>query len=290
MSIAALSIAAPPAGAARSGASICDPFAHDSFLSASSGTVVARGRPGYPHIQDTVPERRPTPTPATPARTVGSATLDVYFHVINRGSGLANGDVPDTMVADQIRVLNDAFARTPFRFRLAAISRTTNTTWYSGGDERGMKRALRQGTAEDLNIYSLNPGGGLLGWATFPSRYADSPILDGVAVLFSSLPGGSLAPYDLGHTATHEVGHWLGLYHTFQGGCSPKEGDFVKDTQPERDPAYGCPVGRDTCADGRGADEIHNYMNYSDDACMSEFTPGQSRRMDAMWQTYREGK
>ena len=219
----------------------------------------------------------------------------VYFHVINNGSGFANGDVPDSMITAQMNVLNAAFAETGWSFSLVATSRTTNAAWYTmtpgSTAERDAKAALRQGSADDLNIYTANLGGNLLGWATFPSDYWKRPTDDGVVLLYSSLPGGSAAPYNLGDTATHEVGHWMGLYHTFQGGCNAK-GDYVDDTPSERSPAFGCPTGRDSCVTKKdiGLDPIKNFMDYTEDACMDEFTAGQDARMDDQFTAYRFGK
>ena len=228
-------------------------------------------------------------------RGAGSVIIPVYFHVINNGSGIANGDVPDSQITGQMAVLNAAFAGTPFTFNRVATTRTTNAAWYTmspgSAAEMQAKAALRMGGAGTLNIYSANPGGGLLGWSTFPQDYARSPRNDGVVILFASVPGGSAAPYNLGDTGTHEIGHWLGLYHTFQGGCSAS-GDQVSDTSAERSAAYGCPTGRDSCAGKKqpGVDPITNFVDYTDDFCMFQFTGLQSSRMDILHAQYRSAQ
>jgi Pregnancy-associated plasma protein-A len=221
--------------------------------------------------------------------------VSVWFHVIRRGTGISNGDIPQSWIDAQMTVLNNAFsgatggAATPFSFTLAGVTRTTNSTWFTMGAgssaEAAAKAALRRGDARTLNIYTAAPGGGLLGWATFPWWYAGAPTDDGVVILYSTMPGGSAAPYNLGDTATHEVGHWVGLYHTFQGGCSVN-GDFVSDTPAERSAAFGCPTGRNTCS-STGVDPITNFMDYTDDSCMFRFSAGQATRAESLSRTYR---
>lgn len=223
-------------------------------------------------------------------------TIPTVVHVISEDGTREGGDIPDSMVNSQMQVLNDAYAgltggagvETGFRFTLTKINRVTNPDWYpivyGSSTERQMKDALREGGAGTLNVYTGALSDNLLGWATFPSKRISSS--DGAVILDESLPGGTATPYNLGDTATHEVGHWLHLYHTFQGGCKGK-GDRVDDTAPEDSPAFGCPAGRDSCARDAGVDPIHNFMDYTDDQCMFEFTAGQASRMQAAWAAYR---
>jgi hypothetical protein len=227
-----------------------------------------------------------------------AARIDTWVHVITAGPGYWNGEVSNDAIRAQMKALNDTFAAkvggafTGFQFNLAGVTRTENAAWFNMGigsaTEYEAKAALRRGDAATLNLY-LTDGAGYLGWATFPFWYAGNPSADGVVINFRSLPGGAATNFDLGYTATHEVGHWLGLFHTFQYGCTPFN-DGVLDTPQEKSYASGCPIGRDTClgASHPGEDPIHNYMDYTYDACYYEFSPGQVDRMQDMFVTYRQ--
>jgi hypothetical protein len=277
-------------GQAGTGSVFCDP-----------GTGVAtrgvEGRDGHSREPDLgqVHEDLPAAAKGKAGRRF-AANVPVYVHVVTAG---ATGAVTDAQIAAQIAVLNTTFAggeggaATGFTFTLAGVTRTDNVDWFygkpGGTNEHSMKRTLRQGGADALNVYSTTAGD-YLGWAYLP-QIVDKPgqaYLDGVVIDWESIPGTSTTyagRYDLGETATHEVGHWLNLEHTFYGGCNA-HGDFVADTPAQKVPTSGCPEGKDTCREP-GLDPIHNYMDYSYDSCYTEFSAGQVQRMRDAWLHYR---
>lgn len=109
--------------------------------------------------------------------------------------------------------MNEGFASAGISFNLVGTTRTTNTGWFNDSDEAAMKKSLRKGDYKTLNLYFQNLSGGLLGYCYFPStNNAQNILYDGCSILFSSLPGGTSTDYDLGLTATHEIGHWFGIY------------------------------------------------------------------------------
>ncbi|CAE7229349.1 unnamed protein product [Rhizoctonia solani] len=206
-----------------------------------------------------------------------ATNLKVYWHVISADNTLEHGNIPDSQIKKSLDVLNKDYGKSGLSFSLAGVDRTVNNVWFNevGPDSQlqtDMKKALRKGGPYDLNVYNRVAEKVYLDMLPSLSSYKGNPEDDGVVILYSSVPGGGAAPYNLGKsskTLTHEVGHWVGLYHTFEGGCD-LFGDGVLDTPPEAGPAFGCPKGRDTCTKSLGADPIHNFMDYTDDACMDE--------------------
>jgi pregnancy-associated plasma protein-A len=252
----------------------------------------AGGEPREPDLGQTVVE--------VPEKAKGKggksfrATVPVYFHVVHAGGV---GNVSQTVIDEQMNVLNLAYGgfyggvNTGFRFKLVGVTRTDNSAWHFAGpgtsEEREMKRTLRQGGWDALNLYATTAGA-YLGWAYFPGLPESRQYLDGIVVDWESMPGASsryAGRFDLGHTATHEAGHWVHLHHVFNGGCNAK-GDYVDDTPPQRTATSRCPEGQDSCPEP-GLDSIHNYMDYSDDPCYNQFTAGQTARMQDAWLFFR---
>ena len=292
---AAWSVAPAAAGSSAAALPSCDTL-FSSVDSLTSTGVAARGEDGprEPTLNETYD--------AMPASAFGKggpnfrATIPVYFHVVSPDGVIAN--VTQAQIDAQLNVLNLAFggfyagAKTGFRFKLAGVTRSVNAEWFNAGPgspaEREMKKALSQGGVGALNYYSTTASY-YLGWAYLPGLTEPRQYIDGVVVDWESMPGTSTryaGRYDLGQTATHEVGHWLNLEHTFYGGCNAN-GDYVDDTPAMKVPTSGCPAGKDTCTNEPGLDPIHNYMDYSYDSCYYEFTPGQAARMQDAYLWYR---
>jgi len=212
-------------------------------------------------------------------------TVQVHWHEIRPDGGTALSYNPQ----DSLNIITTALSPSGFSFNLASYTVHYSSSWYNcaygSAAETSMKTTLRQGDASTLNVYTTN-GGGFLGWATFPEWYAGSPNMDGVVIAEQSVPGGTLSLYNEGDTLTHEVGHWLGLYHTFQGGCFGG-GDYVDDTPASAGPDYSCAETLDSCPSLPGLDPVHNFMNYGPDSCLTDFSLGQTERIQAQWFLFR---
>ncbi len=237
--------------------------------------------------------------------------IPVVVHVIHN-AGVEN--ISNTQIQSQIDVLNEDFGKMPLtpgdgngvdtevRFCLAKITpdgkctdgivrvRSTLTTHQTY--QRSQLAGLSAWDATRyLNIYIVKniSGGSTLGYASFPGGPVNE---DGVVMAYNYFGRtGSIAGGTSGRTASHEVGHWLGLYHTFNGGCGVDtclDGDYVCDTPPAANPNFGCPV-INSCANDipNVPDQIQNYMDYSNDGCKNMFTNGQKNRMQATLNTFR---
>lgn len=230
--------------------------------------------------------------------------IPVVVHVIHNG-GVEN--ISETQVQSQFEVLKEDFRKTAgsngdgngvdseIEFRLAKITpdgKCTNgivriqstLTNHQTHQRTQLGNLSFWDNTRYLNVYvvkSINNGSA--GYASFPGGPDND---DGIVILHNYFGKTGTASSGLGRTMTHEIGHWLGLYHTFNNGCGTDtclDGDYVCDTPPAAGPTnFNCPV-KNTCSNDVPDlnDLVQNYMDYSSDACMNMFTSGQKLRMDA---------
>jgi len=233
--------------------------------------------------------------------------IPVVVHVIRHSNG-STGNISTAMVESQIEILNEDFRALPgtngaggtdtmIQFHLATedplgnptngITYSNNSTWF--GDNGSYWNSLAWDTNRYLNIYTNNTNA--LGYVPdLPQGGLAGSNSDRVVVYYASFGrNSSFFPYHQGRTTTHEVGHYLGLYHTFDFGCGTTSGcyttgDRICDTNRESDPTFGCPGSATSCG---SSDPYRNYMDYSDDLCMTNFTPEQANRMRCSLEFYR---
>lgn len=230
--------------------------------------------------------------------------IETYFHIITSSGGY--GVYSNSNLGLQMQVLNDAFAGSGFSFDYgggANVQTVANDKWHihNFGQSQAnidMWKELKVDGPNILNVYVLpelyDNGGQIFGYANFPSNYAAYPLKDGIHTWTSSMTNGGFTDYEEGDTLVHMVGHWMGLWHTFQGGCLGI-GDEVADTPSQLKPQWAtCNpdlVGNnepDSCPQEPGNDPIRNYMSSSYDICKNTFSALQRVRMQKQWGTYRD--
>ncbi|MBG9376893.1 zinc metalloprotease [Panacibacter sp. DH6] len=237
------------------------------------------------------------------ARTV---SLDYYrvevpvaFHIIANRKGIGLQGNMLVRINDQIKAMNMVYSKFNITFKLNSIDTTTNDVWFNNASVNGnlqalveMTKALSNNPTNIMNVYTLSLKN--LGEATFPWDVSKGTPMDYVLINYNTLSGGPETffngMYNEGKTLIHEVGHFLGLLHTFEGGnpniaCDSdlnngcNTGDQVDDTPPQKICYfYGCNVNENSCP-APGNDPVKNFMGYNPDACMSELTSGQGDRL-----------
>lgn len=254
------------------------------------------------HLRHAKRDAIPAPFPVMRRQAGNNTVIPTYFHVVTSRSK-AN-TTSEATLQKQLSVMNDAYSNSGFSFDLADIDYTANDEWaeidVTSSDDSvmmAMKSSLRKGTYSELNVYFIEAmANGILGMCEFPTKEIDtsdpsSYDFDGCLCALGTLPGSTEFPnkFDQGMTTVHEVGHWFGLFHVFQGSSCSSDGDMVSDTPFQRTATSGCPTNKDTCPNSPGKDSVHNYMDYSDDKCYEEFTAGQIKRAQDIWADMRAG-
>ncbi|KAF9525892.1 pregnancy-associated plasma protein-A-domain-containing protein [Crepidotus variabilis] len=232
-------------------------------------------------------------SPITKRQDGQQYNFGVYFNIVASNLTEAGGYVPQKQIDDQMTLLNTKYVGTGISFKLLSVTRVVSRYWHETIDSGfyrpqtdAMYSLFHKGSSTTMNVYSVGfYDAGLNGYSTLPASYKSSPKRDGVVLLYATLPGGTSKDRQ-GGTLVHEAGHWLGLRHTFQGGCTGA-GDGVDDTPPSAEANFDCPIGLDSCPGDNFPDPIHNYMDYTDETCRTEFTPGQIDLMHKSVATWR---